>query len=67
MANEKTPQKSGTGEERKAYWQKMWVTRVMRGGYSSFEKLLFMRINSFGVPGCWMENETIAEDLGLGL
>jgi len=63
MANEKTTGKSGSRTEHKAYWQKPWAKRVLMGNYSSFEKLLFMRIASFGAEGCWMKNKTFMAEL----
>ena len=59
MAQKKTTKKSGSGNGHKAYWQQPWVQRVLQGNYSSFEKLLFMRIASFGPGGCWMKNKTL--------
>ncbi len=47
-----------------AYWKQPWVQRVLQGNYSSFEKLLFMRVASFGRDGCWMHNEAIIIELG---
>jgi hypothetical protein len=58
MANDKTRQKTGSRTEHKAYWQQPWAQRVLQGTYSSFDKMLFMRIASFGADGCWMKNHT---------
>ena len=46
-----------------AFWQTHWVTKVMRGDYSPLERLLFLRIASFGERGCWMTNETLMWEL----
>lgn len=64
MTNEKTAKKTGSGKEYKAHWQQPWVQRVLRRPYSPFEKLLFMRIASFGAKGCTMYNRTLALELG---
>lgn len=58
MAKQNTRRKTGSSTEHKAYWQQPWVQRVLQGNYSSFEKMLFMRIASFGSDGCWMKNGT---------
>jgi len=58
MAKNQTQTKSGSGTEHKAYWKRPWAQRVLQGNYGSFEKLVFMRIASFGAPGCWMKNQT---------
>jgi len=63
MANEKTTGKAGSRKEHKAHWQQPWAQRVLQGNYSSFEKLLFMRIASFGAAGCWMRNEVLMAEL----
>ena len=59
MANAKTQRQSRSSKEHKAYWQKPWVQRVLRGKYSSFDKMMFVRIASFGEDGCWMKNQTL--------
>ncbi len=59
MAKQNTRRKTGTSTERKAYWQQPWVMRVLQGNYSSFDKMLFMRMVSFGADGCWMKNWTL--------
>ncbi len=59
MANQKRQRKTGSSTEHKAYWQQPWVQRVLQGTYSSFDKMLFMRIASFGADGCWMKNATL--------
>ena len=62
MASKKTGNKTGQEKDRTAHWQHTWVKRVLRGNYSPFEKLLFMRIKSFGRSGCWMQNETLMDE-----
>ncbi len=58
MAKTATSRNGQSETGHKAYWLKPWVQRVMQGNYSKFEKLVFMRIASFGADGCWMKNET---------
>lgn len=65
MAETKRPVKVGNGKARTAYWQQKYMTKVLCNGHCSFAKLLFMRIASFGERGCWMNNETLAEELGI--
>lgn len=45
-----------------AYWKQDYMREVLSNGYCSFAKLMFMRIASFGESGCWMNNETLAEE-----
>lgn len=59
--SEKADARDKSGK-RTAYWQERWMTKVLCDGHCSFAKLLFMRIASFGARGCWMTNETIAEE-----
>ncbi len=65
MAKKKTQSQTGSSTEHKAYWQMHWVKKVLCGEYSAFARLLFMRIASFGVSGCWMENVTLAAEFGI--
>ncbi|GAI42279.1 unnamed protein product, partial [marine sediment metagenome] len=64
MAKQRTGRKAGTQKDKTAYWELPWVKKVMQGQYSFYDKLLFMRMASFGVGGCWMDNETLADRLG---
>ena len=64
MAKTRTTGNGRQDTGHKAYWKQPWVQRVMQGKYSAFARLLFMRIASFGVSGCWMENETLAAEFG---
>lgn len=54
--------KGDTGH--KAFYQQPWVQRVLQGNYSAFAKLLFIRVASFGAPGCWMKNENLKAEFG---
>lgn len=63
MANGNRQEQSGRKVIHTAYWQQPWMTKVLSNGYCSFAKLLFMRIASFGERGCWMNNETLSEEL----
>ena len=54
--------KSDTGY--KAFYKQPWVQRVLQGNYSAFAKLLFIRVASFGAPGCWMKNERLKAEFG---
>ena len=64
MAKQRTAGNVETKAGHIAYWKQPWVQRVMQGNYSSFEKLLFMRVASFGRDGCWMHNEALIIELG---
>ena len=64
MAKTRTTRKGRPEAEHTAYFQQPWVQRVMRGPYSSLEKLVFMRAASFGADGCWMKNQTFMLELG---
>jgi len=59
MAGEKPVKKTGHEKDRRAYFEQPWVECVLEGNYSAFEKLLFVRMASFGKAGCWMPNETL--------
>lgn len=63
MANGNRPEQNARRVKHRAYWQQDWMTKVLSNGYCSFAKLLFMRIASFGEKGCWMNNETLSEEL----
>ncbi len=58
MAKPRTPRNAESRAGHIAYWKQPWVQRVLQGTYSSFDKMLFMRIASFGADGCWMKNHT---------
>jgi len=64
MAAQKTSVKSGKSYNYTSYWKQQFVTSVTCNGFSSFDKLVFMRIASFGEKGCWMTNRSMAEELG---
>ena len=62
MVKQRTPRNAESRNGHIAYWKQPWVQSVLQGEYSAFARLLFMRIASFGVSGCWMENETLAAE-----
>lgn len=64
MAKTGTSRNGQAESGHKAYWKQPWAQRVLKGNYNSFEKLLFMRIASFGADGCWMKNQTLATEIG---
>ena len=64
MAKQRTARNAESRAGHIAYWKQPWVQRVLQGNYSSFEKLLFMRVASFGRDGCWMHNEALIVELG---
>ncbi len=59
MAGKTTGNKTGQDKDRRPYFEQPWVECVLEGTYSAFEKLLFVRMASFGKAGCWMPNETL--------
>lgn len=67
MAKTRTGEKAGGKTEHKSRWQQPWFKSVMQGDYTAFEKLVFDRVSSFGVNGCYAKDRTLAKDLGCSM
>jgi hypothetical protein len=64
MPTKRNGNTNGAMKKSTAVWQSSWMMKVMSNGYNAQAKLVFLRIASFGERGCYMNNETICEELG---
>jgi len=65
MPTKKAGNKTGHEKGHTSNWEQPWVLRVKHGKYSIFEKFLFVRVTSFGKPGCWMTNRVLMAEFNV--